>query len=62
MDRNSTEREDEEVHKSIRSDYECPRCDVHWSDYWDSACDDDCPRCGMRHISPYDWEEEPDTR
>ena len=32
--------------------YECPRCDCAWSDAWVCQADDDCPACGLRHISP----------
>jgi predicted RNA-binding Zn-ribbon protein involved in translation (DUF1610 family) len=32
--------------------YECPRCDYAWSDAWSCQVDDDCPNCGLRHISP----------
>lgn len=32
--------------------YECPRCGHKWEDQWSSMCDDDCPHCGCRHISP----------
>jgi len=34
--------------------YECPRCDCAWSDAWVCQVDDDCPACGLRHISPED--------
>ncbi len=37
--------------------YRCPRCQHEWSDVWTATCDDDCPKCGTRHISPYDSEE-----
>lgn len=37
--------------------YRCPRCAHEWSDVWTAACDDDCPECGARHITPYDTEE-----
>lgn len=33
--------------------YVCTRCGLHWTDEWDCECDDDCPACGCRHISPY---------
>ena len=33
-------------------DYHCPRCDFQWSSEEDSACDDDCPNCGLRHLEP----------
>lgn len=32
--------------------YICPRCKTPWSDEWSATCDDDCPKCGIRHISP----------
>lgn len=27
--------------------YTCPDCGEDWSDQWSSACDDDCPACGL---------------
>ena len=33
--------------------YICPRCGLHWTDIWEATCDDDCPKCGCRHVSPY---------
>lgn len=32
--------------------YDCPRCGKSWSDEWSATCDDDCPHCGCRHVSP----------
>lgn len=32
--------------------YTCPTCEHEWTDSWDCTCDDDCPSCGERHISP----------
>ena len=37
--------------------YRCPKCGHEWEDTWDSQCDDDCPECENRHISPYESEE-----
>lgn len=37
--------------------YKCARCDREWSDEWSCMCDDDCPHCGARHMSPYDSED-----
>jgi hypothetical protein len=34
--------------------YRCPECQTEWTDEWDCACDDKCPECGCRNISPYD--------
>lgn len=33
--------------------YKCPRCATAWQDTWSAMCDDDCPTCGNRHISPH---------
>ena len=33
--------------------YLCERCEMTWTDEWSCMCDDDCPRCGARHMSPY---------
>lgn len=33
--------------------YKCPSCGHTWSDVWTAQCDDDCPSCGARHISPH---------
>lgn len=38
--------------------YTCPRCSHDWEDTWPCAADDDCPVCGMRHISPTEVEDE----
>lgn len=48
--------------------YICERCDHTWTDVWSATCDDDCPHCGARHMSPFKSkdvddsadEEEPD--
>jgi antirestriction protein ArdC len=32
--------------------YQCPRCSHEWTDTWPHQCGDDCPNCGIRHISP----------
>jgi DNA-directed RNA polymerase subunit RPC12/RpoP len=33
--------------------YICARCDSTWTDEWSCMCDDDCPHCGARHMTPY---------
>lgn len=40
--------------------YQCPRCGTDWSDTWSCQVDDDCPNCGLRHISPMDSEDAED--
>jgi Dam-replacing family len=37
-----------------RNFYECARCGLKWQDEWSCMCDDDCPHCDARHMSPYD--------
>jgi len=34
--------------------YTCARCGADWTDEWSCMCDDDCPHCGARHMSPVD--------
>ncbi len=36
----------------FRNHYTCARCKRHWQDEWSCMCDDDCPHCGARHMSP----------
>jgi DNA-directed RNA polymerase subunit RPC12/RpoP len=33
--------------------YLCDRCGRKWRDVWSATCDNDCPHCGARHMSPY---------
>ena len=33
--------------------YHCPECEHEWDDRWMATCDDACPCCGMRNVSPY---------
>jgi hypothetical protein len=37
----------------FQNHYICERCDSSWSDEWSCMCDDDCPHCGARHMSPH---------
>jgi DNA-directed RNA polymerase subunit RPC12/RpoP len=33
--------------------YKCPECDEEW-EYGDvNASDDECPRCGLKAVTPY---------
>ena len=32
--------------------YECERCGRRWTDEWSCMCEDDCPYCEARHMSP----------
>ncbi len=37
--------------------YTCDRCGESWDDEWSCMCDDDCPSCGARHMSPDDSDD-----
>lgn len=37
--------------------YHCSECDHRWADIWRGQPDDDCPKCGRRHIPPYKSED-----
>lgn len=39
--------------------YRCSECGQEWNDIWSATCDDDCPKCGARHISPYASDDYP---
>lgn len=41
----------------FRNRYICARCDSLWSDEWSCMCDDDCRRCGARHMTPFASED-----
>lgn len=41
----------------FRNRYNCDRCGGEWFDEWSCMCDDDCPHCGARHMSPSDSED-----
>lgn len=43
----------------FRNFYLCEHCDSTWTDIWSAMCDDDCPHCGARHMSPYKSEDYP---
>ena len=52
-------KEDEgEGGSTFRNFYRCASCSHEWTDVWSCQCDDDCPRCGARHMSPYKSEDE----
>ena len=37
--------------------YRCPECSHEWEDRWECQCDDTCPDCGARDVSPYKSED-----
>ena len=41
----------------FRNHYTCARCHTDWTDEWSCMCDDDCPHCGARHMSPHESDD-----
>lgn len=37
--------------------YKCARCKRRWTDEWSCMCDDECPHCGSRDMTPSDSED-----
>lgn len=37
--------------------YRCDRCHELWSDHWSCTCDDECPHCGGRDMTPFDSQD-----
>ena len=37
--------------------YKCERCKGTWSDQWSCTCDDECPHCGARDMTPAESED-----
>lgn len=37
--------------------YRCPECDHEWQEQWTSACDSQCPNCGLKDITALSWDE-----
>jgi DNA-directed RNA polymerase subunit RPC12/RpoP len=40
-----------------RNHYRCARCGYEWPDEWSCTCEDDCPHCGARHMTPYESDD-----
>ena len=45
--------DEEDTEAWFRNFYKCAECGRKWTDEWSAMCDDDCPHCGARHMSPY---------
>jgi len=37
--------------------YKCDRCRRRWVDEWSCMCDDQCPTCGFRDMTPHNSED-----
>jgi DNA-directed RNA polymerase subunit RPC12/RpoP len=42
---------------TFRNHYKCYCCGHEWTDDYDAQPDDDCPKCGARHVSPHKSED-----
>lgn len=53
-DQVASDDEDEEV--EYLNFYKCPEpaCKEEWESTWSCACNDQCPKCGMKDIEPYE--------
>ena len=50
-------KDESECQPAFRNVYKCERCGYGWEDVWSCGCDDDCPQCGARHMSPVESDE-----
>lgn len=32
--------------------YVCPQCETAWDDTWTATCNDTCPKCGTKDVTP----------
>jgi hypothetical protein len=37
--------------------YRCEDCNRVWTDQWSCTCDDECPYCGFRDMTPFNSED-----
>lgn len=37
--------------------YRCDHCSRVWRDEWSCTCDDECPHCGARDMSPVKYKD-----
>ena len=47
------EQDDERL---LNIEYQCPSCGHEWQEQWSSACDSECPVCGLKNISALSWD------
>ena len=53
----SREEKRRELHELPDENGDASPKDASPKDVWSAQCDDDCPQCGARHMSPYDSED-----
>jgi predicted RNA-binding Zn-ribbon protein involved in translation (DUF1610 family) len=50
--------EEEEYLEWFNIQYRCPECGQQWDEEWDSACDSECPQCGLEDIIPLSFTQQ----
>ncbi len=46
-----------EEERLLDIEYRCPDCDHEWQEQWSSACDSQCPNCGLKNITALSWSD-----
>lgn len=46
-----------EHERMLDIEYRCPKCGHEWQDQWTSACDSECPYCGLKNITAFSCDE-----
>ena len=47
----------ESEERLLNIEYRCPKCGHEWQEQWSSACDSQCPNCGLKNITALSWDE-----
>ena len=46
-----------EEERLLDIEYRCPDCDHEWQEQWSSACDSQCPGCGLKNVAALSWSD-----
>ena len=46
-----------EEERLLDIEYRCPDCDHEWQEQWSSACDSQCPNCGLKNVAALSWSD-----
>ena len=41
----------------LKIKYKCYRCDREWTEYYECACDSECPKCFAKDVEADQWDE-----
>lgn len=47
---------EDEANQWMEIQYCCPTCDHEWYEEWTTACDSECPACGLKNVSALSWD------